>query len=207
MPNTPDSAPKFKLVTFLGIAGLVIVLILCFALFEPVGNWFSGGLGLKDNFVSTSQSSKGNSADESIESSTVREVVDGDTIKLDDGRTIRYLNMDTPETKKPNSPVQCFGPEASKLNKELVAGKLVWLKADKEDKDRYERSLRFVFLNENDTSDVTKSVNAQMVKLGFARSMIIKPNNTYASQFVALESTAKADKIGLWGVCAKPFEE
>jgi micrococcal nuclease len=207
MPNTPDSAPKSKLVAFLGIAGLVIVLILGFAVYEPVGNWFSGGLGLKDKFVSTSQSSKGNTADPSIENSTVREVVDGDTIKLDDGRTIRYLNMDTPETKKPNTAVQCFGPEASKLNKELVAGKLVWLKADKEDKDRYERSLRFVFLNENDTGDVTKSVNAQMVKLGFARSMIIKPNNTYASQFVALESTAKADKIGLWGVCAKPFEE
>jgi micrococcal nuclease len=207
MPNTQDSKPRYKLVNFLGIFGLIIVLVMVFTLFESAGNAFAGGMGLRDAFVATNQSSKGNIADSELDSGTVRDVVDGDTIKLDDGRTIRYLNMDTPETKKPNTKVQCFGPEASKLNKELVAGKLVWLKADKEDQDRYQRHLRFVFLNENDTDDVSKSVNAQMVKLGFARSMIIRPNNTFASQFVSLESQAKADKLGLWSVCPKPFEE
>ena len=206
MKKTNDVSPKYNLITFLGIAGLVIFLILSFTLFQPVNDWFGQGLGLKEDYV-VNQSSKGNQASSNLETAIVSNVVDGDTIKLDDGRTIRYLNMDTPETKKPNTAVQCFGPEASKLNKELVYNKKIWLRADKEDKDRYQRYLRFVFLEAGDSKDVSKSVNAQMVKLGFAKSLIIKPNNTFAADFVGLELEAKNNKTGLWGACPKPFIE
>ena len=58
----------------------------------------------------------------------VSRVVDGDTIGLDDGRKIRYLGIDTPETVHPSKDVQCFGPEASKINKELVLNKKKRLK-------------------------------------------------------------------------------
>src|SRR5688572_26023127 len=54
------------------------------------------------------------------EKATVRKVVDGDTIQLSDGRTVRYIGIDTPETVDPRRGVQCYGREASNKNKELV---------------------------------------------------------------------------------------
>ena len=75
----------------------------------------------------------------------VEEVVDGDTVKVK-GQSIRYIGVDTPETKHPTEPVECFGPEASTKNKELVLGKRVQLEGDKRDKDRYGRPLRYVWL-------------------------------------------------------------
>ena len=142
-----------------------------------------------------------------IEKAIVNRVIDGDTVVLDDGRTIRYLNADTPETKKPNTVVQCYGPDASSYNKSLVEGKNVLLKADKENEDRYGRDLRFVFLEGKNTDNIENSVNAILVKSGYARSVIIKPNNTYESLFQKLQYDAQTQKIGLWGKCTKPFEE
>ena len=58
-------------------------------------------------------------------SARVERVVDGDTIRVRlDGRseTVRYIGVDTPETKKPGTPVQCFGKQASRENERLVGG-------------------------------------------------------------------------------------
>jgi micrococcal nuclease len=140
-----------------------------------------------------------------IKSGIVARVVDGDTIELENKITIRYLNIDTPETKKPNTPVMCYGPEASKANKELVEKKTVWLRSDKEDQDRYKRKLRFIFLNEQDTNDVNKSVNATLVRSGLARVSIYKPNNTFEKDFYKLETEAKETKRGIWSACKQPF--
>ncbi|MBU3968627.1 thermonuclease family protein [Patescibacteria group bacterium] len=55
----------------------------------------------------------------------VTRVIDGDTIEIEGGERVRYIGIDTPETVDPRKPVQCFGVEASKKNKELVEGKMV----------------------------------------------------------------------------------
>lgn len=141
------------------------------------------------------------STSEGVEEAKVSRVSDGDTLVLEDGRRLRYLNVDTPETVKPGTPVQCFGPQASDFNKRLVEGKVVYLTKDKEDTDRYGRYLRFVFLPGKDTSDVSQSVNAEMVDRGLARVSIYKPNTTYQDVFLSLERQAKDDKRGLWGAC------
>jgi uncharacterized protein with GYD domain len=57
-------------------------------------------------------------------------VVDGDTIKVSELGTLRLIGMDTPETKDPRKPVQCFGQEASNRAKELLSGKKVYLEFD-----------------------------------------------------------------------------
>jgi|GEM_PF-869842 len=137
----------------------------------------------------------------------VARVVDGDTVVLEDGRTVRYLNIDTPETKKPGTKVQCFGPEASEVNKKLTQGKTFILKSDKQLKDRYDRDLLFLFELGVDTHKIENSVNAQMVKLGMARASIYKPNDTFASTFYRLEKQAKQNNIGIWKKCNKPFED
>lgn len=142
-----------------------------------------------------------------MEKVRVNRVVDGDTIILQDARRIRYLNIDTPESVHPNEPIQCYGKEAYELNKSLVEGKEVWIKFDKQKEDRYGRLLAFVFLQGRNANDITQSINAYLVQTGFARSYIIKPNNTFAEEFAALELEAKSKKIGIWIDCPKPFEE
>lgn len=141
-----------------------------------------------------------------VEKVKVSRVVDGDTIELIDGRTVRYLNIDTPETKKPGTPVQCFGLEASSFNKKLVDGQEIEIKPDKENEDGYGRMLRFIFLKGSNNQKVEESLNAKMVNEGYARSMIIKPNTTYQNIFKDLEKEAKNKKLGIWGNCDKPFE-
>ena len=124
----------------------------------------------------------------------VTKVVDGDTIKLEDGTTVRYIGVDTPETVHPSKPKGCFGSEASAKNRELVAGKRVRLEKDVSDTDRYGRLLRYVYID-----DVF--VNDLLVREGFATSVSYPPDEKYQEQFRLAEQDARANKRGLWGSC------
>ena len=161
--------------------------------------------GLSPNSSDTKKNKNKNS-DQKIETVKVNRVIDGDTIILSDGRTIRYLNMDTPETKKPNTPVMCFGPEASAYNKSLVEGKEVVIVPDIEKTDQYGRELRFIFLTGKDTNKIEQSINADLVVKGFARSKSYSPNKTYEKQFNDFSYKAQKENLGVWQ-CPKPFEE
>ncbi len=141
-------------------------------------------------------------ADQGVEGPfRVVKVRDGDTIELENGMTIRYLYVDTPETVKVGTPVQCFGPESSSFNKEYVYDKMVRLVKDKDPKDRYDRELRLVYLEGKDVTKPEQSVNAQLVKLGFATAKFYSPNFTYKKEFENLQDQAKEKKVGLWGTC------
>lgn len=125
-------------------------------------------------------------------------VVDGDTINVEiNGKTepVRYIGIDTPETVDPRKPVQCFGIEASKKNKELVEGKMVRLEKDITDRDKYNRLLRYVWVD-----DVF--VNLILVTQGFAKSYSYPPDVEYQDLFVIAEKKAREDKLGLWTACA-----
>src|SRR5215211_4897223 len=79
----------------------------------------------------------------------VRSVTDGDTIRVDfeagaKNQPVRYIGIDTPETRHPTLGVQPFGPEASKANATLVAGRRICLKRDVSELDRYDRLLRYI---------------------------------------------------------------
>lgn len=183
--------------------GIAIVLILSIGSLPSVQ---SSLIRLFDLDSSNSITMRSTVLGENIEKVKVNRVIDGDTIVLEDGRTIRYLEVDTPETKKPNTPVQCFGPEASAYNTNLVQNAVVYITKDKEATDRYGRDLRFVFLQESDTNSIEKSVNALLVHNGYGRARSYKPNNTYEDVFKDIEQKAKAEKKGVWN-CPKPFEE
>jgi len=122
-------------------------------------------------------------------------VVDGDTIRVRLGGTeerIRYIGVDTPETVKPGTPVQCFGKAASAYNKHLLAGHSVRLVFDAERRDRYGRLLAYVYVG-------PRMVNAELVRLGFATTLTIRPNTLHAGLFARLESEARAARRGEWG--------
>ena len=197
MSSSSSSLNKFV------VAGIALVVLL-FGSNPQVQESLAYFTGLSDDFTKVLDPAVRGASDSNT--AIIDRVVDGDTIKLEDGRTIRYLYVDTPETKKPNSPVQCYGPEASAFNKAFT-GMKVQLVADKEEQDRYGRDLRIVFLEGRDTSDINQSVNAQLVQYGFARVKIYKPNDTYEDQLRELETQAQKKNQGAWKFCEKPFEE
>lgn len=121
----------------------------------------------------------------------VSRVVDGDTIKLENGQVVRYLGIDSPETVDPQKSAQCFGKEASDKNKELLAGKEVVLVKDVSEKDKYGRILRYVW-----AGDVF--VNDYLVRNGFARAENFPPDEKYRAQFKEAQAEAKKAKRGLW---------
>jgi len=128
----------------------------------------------------------------------VTRVVDGDTIEARfGGRTedVRYIGVDTPETVKPDTPVQCFGPRASAFNHRLVEGRRVRLVFGAERRDVYGRLLAYVYLG-------PRFVNAMLVRRGLARTLTIPPNDRFASFFRRLALGAARRGRGLWGACA-----
>jgi micrococcal nuclease len=135
----------------------------------------------------------------------VTHVVDGDTVDVTvpdgDEETVRYIGIDTPETVKPDTPVQCGGPEAHAVNERLVGGRTVVLRFDAERRDVYGRLLAYVYLPRV-VGGHPLFVNAELVKRGLARTLTIPPNDSYASLFARLAARAGAAGRGLWGRCS-----
>jgi micrococcal nuclease len=131
----------------------------------------------------------------------VLRVVDGDTILVAvDGRQerVRYIGVDTPETVKPRTRVQCFGKRASAANRRLVGGREVRLVADVEARDRYGRLLAYVY-----RADDGLFVNEALLRGGYATTLAIAPNVHFADRFAALARRARADGQGLWSACER----
>jgi micrococcal nuclease len=127
----------------------------------------------------------------------VTRVVDGDTVEVQlDGEEedVRYIGVDTPETVKPDTPVQCFGPQASAFNHRLVEGEQVRLVFGAERRDVYGRLLAYVYLD-------GRFVNAELIRRGLARTLTIPPNDRFAGELKRLEIAAARAGRGLWGAC------
>lgn len=130
------------------------------------------------------------------ETALVLSVIDGDTIKVQlNGveETVRYIGMDTPEPYRDSEPA-CYSQEASSRNRELVAGREVQLIADIEDRDKYDRLLRYVYVD-----DVF--VNEQLVSEGYATTLTIRPNTRFETQFSDAQTDARSANRGLWSAC------
>ncbi len=136
-------------------------------------------------------------------SARVTHVVDGDTIdvRMPDGEeeTVRYIGIDTPETVKPDTPVQCGGPQAHVVNEHLVGDRTVTLRFDAELRDVYGRLLAYVYLPSAGGRPLF--VNAELVRRGMARTLTIPPNDSFAELFARLAAAAGAAGRGLWGHC------
>jgi micrococcal nuclease len=127
----------------------------------------------------------------------VLRAVDGDTIEVRlDGHDedVRYIGVDTPETVKPDTPVQCFGPGAHRFNDRLVTHRRVRLVFGVERRDVYGRLLAYVYLGK-------RFVNAELARRGFARTLTIPPNDRFARRFKRLQTAAARVGRGLWGAC------
>lgn len=134
---------------------------------------------------------------------TVTRVVDGDTVVVDlDGREekVRLIGIDTPETKSPTKPVQCYGKEASAHTDELLPGGTpVRLERDVEARDTYGRLLAYVYRLSDD-----RFVNLDLAQGGYADTLRIAPNVTHADELQAAVDAAHRQASGLWGTCGGP---
>jgi len=134
---------------------------------------------------------------------TVVRVVDGDTLVVRiTGRDerVRLIGIDTPESVKPNTPVQCFALEASARTKALLPGGTpVRLERDAELRDRYNRLLAYVY-----RADDGLFVNLALTREGFAQPYTYPPNVAHSDDFVAAASEARQSRRGLWNRCRDP---
>ena len=118
-------------------------------------------------------------------------VIDGDTIVLDGNEIVRLIGIDTPETKDPRKPVQHYRTDAYEFTKRLVEGKKVRLAYDLNKKDKYGRTLAYVYLEDG------TFLNAEVVKQGYGsvyRYFLFK----YFDEFKQYEIEARESEIGLW---------
>ena len=127
---------------------------------------------------------------------TVIRVIDGDTLVVDlddEDVTVRLLNVDTPETKDPNEPVQCLGPEATEfLKKALPAGSTVELEYDVERKDRYGRTLAGVY----DAKE--RLMNAEVARAGLGFPVTYGKNVKFRPPVDEAYQEARERKVGLY---------
>ena len=105
---------------------------------------------------------------------------------------VRYIGINTPETKHPTKGVEYYGKEAAKANRKLVEDKTVILTFDVEQRDRYGRLLAYVFLKDG------TFVNAWLVEYGFAQVMTVPPNVKHQDLFLKLQRKAREAGRGLW---------
>ena len=134
---------------------------------------------------------------------TVVRVVDGDTVVVHVGgrdESVRLIGIDTPESVKPDTPVQCFALEAAARTKALLPkGTRVRLEGDAELRDRYDRLLAYVY-----RADDGLFVNLVLTREGFALPYTFPPNVAHADAFVAAASEARDSRRGLWNRCRDP---
>jgi len=172
-----------------GISG-VILLMLSLA----VAKW----AGLSVDFLFENETTASQKAELTEGIYEVERCIDGDTLILANAsRTrIRLIGVDTPETVKPNTPVQPFGPEATQFTRDAVSqnGNKVRITFDGTQIDRYDRTLAMVWLGD-------RLLNEQLIREGLGRAQLqYKYSREMKDRFQSAENLAKREKRGIWSL-------
>jgi micrococcal nuclease len=137
------------------------------------------------------------------EKAKVVKIVDGDTFEVEIGgkkEKIRLIGVDTPETKKPNTPIMYYGKEASDYTKKRLDQKTIELEWDVDKYDQYKRMLAYVWIGD-------ELFNRTLVQEGYARIATFPPNVKYVELFKKDQEDARKKEKGLWKDYAKAFEQ
>ena len=127
----------------------------------------------------------------------VKQVIDGDTIELDGGERVRYLGLDTPETRKRQGETWVYAPQpyaekAKEFNRQLVEGRFIRLEFDIQKRDKYNRLLAYCFVGDT-------FVNARILEEGLALLYTSSPNVKYVDLLVKKQQEARQNNRGIWG--------
>lgn len=122
-------------------------------------------------------------------SEKVSRIIDGDTFVLESGQIVRLAGIDAPEKN------DCYAGESTQEIKRLIEGKEVKLEKDVSETDRYDRLLRYIWLDQT-------FVNDQLVRQGFSKAFAYPPDVKYQDLFFRAEQEARENQRGLWRECA-----
>jgi len=130
----------------------------------------------------------------------VIQVLDGDTVILEEGRKVRLLGIDAPELEKEGQPAQFLAHKAKEVLTQLAQGKKVRLEYDELRYDRYGRTLAHLFLPDG------THLNQELVRQGLARVYVIPPNRRYQEELLAAQREAILAPRGIWLAALKQDE-
>ena len=139
----------------------------------------------------------------------VERVVDGDTLLLSNGIRVRLMGVDTPETVKPRSEVEPFGPEATAFTKQAIAqnGNRVYIRLDCDRFDKYGRNLAFVYLGESDSADAV-FLNEELVRAGLAKAiMTFNYSMSIKRRLYKAQKEAIDNHRGIWSLSENQNEK
>jgi micrococcal nuclease len=138
----------------------------------------------------------------------VLSVVDGDTLKVrlasGSRRTVRLIGIDSPETRKPSTPIECGGMQATAYMKRLALrrgrGRVVTLTSDptQDATDRYGRLLAYV-------NGQGKDYGERMVRAGWASVFVYEDPFQRLVPFAAAQGAAEFEGVGVWARCGGDF--
>lgn len=123
---------------------------------------------------------------------SVAKVLDGDTVILQDGRHVRYIGINAPETPKPDRKGEPFSREAEKFNRKLVKGKKIFLEYGRTGEDQYGRTLAWLWLEDGTL------VNEQPIREGYAHCLYDFKNNRHFDRLLRAQQKAMKEGKGMW---------
>ena len=143
---------------------------------------------------------------QAYEKAKVKYAVDGDTIWVNlNGKDnkVRFVGVNTPEVSKDGEPAEFMAKEAKDFTNKTLKNKEIFLEKDVSDRDKYDRLLRYIWLEEPSShptlSDIeNKTLNGILVKEGYAYANYYRPDIKYQKYLTKLEKSAKENKLGIW---------
>lgn len=148
---------------------------------------------ITDVLTEAEQQSRVDLGTDSVRTATASRIIDGDTFVLENDERVRLIGIDTPEVSGSKDET-CYAAEATQLATELLLDKSIQLVYDKDQYDRYGRTLAYVYVGET-------FVNEALVASGAAVAKAYPPNTAQQSVLEQAEAHARSQGLGLWGNC------
>ena len=123
---------------------------------------------------------------------TVKKVIDGDTLILRNGETVRFVGVNTPELGHGKFRDEPLANQAREFVKRKIEGKSVRLERTTEKNDRHGRWLAHVY-----TKDGT-NIQLQILERGLGYAVAIGDDLGFLEQYLVAENKARADNKGVW---------
>lgn len=128
---------------------------------------------------------------------TVTQVVDGDTLRLNTGHTVRLLDINAPELAHTNRPAEPLAQAAKQALASLALHQPVQVQLGRRVYDTYNRVLGHVYLRNGSR---VAWVNGGLVRGGYAHVYTFPDNRQYGPELQRLEAAARANRWGLWAL-------
>jgi len=139
-------------------------------------------------------------ADRVDETAVLAKVIDGDTLRLKDGRSVRMIGINTTEIRRDGKPSEPLAEQARETVRSMLGrNDIVGLRFDRERHDQYGRLLAHVYLADG------QNIEEHLLKAGLAAQIVVPPNNDNIVCYRAAEQVARATQKGVWRDYYRPL--